>query len=113
MRKSKKDHALEAAAASLKGKRFDLTEFERDACASKLGQLQAARESLLLSVRKQVLERAGAPPGLVEVAAVTFHMNAGVPVAIEITDPLPDAPKSKPARAPKLKSLKGAKPAQE
>lgn len=109
MRKPKKDPALEAAAESLKGKKFDLTEFEREACASKLAQLQAAREALLLSVRRQVLERAGAPPELVDVAAVTFHMNGGVPISIEITEPLPAPAKSKPARASKLQKI--AKPA--
>jgi len=122
VKKSKKDPTLEASAESLKGKRFELSQMEREYCAEKLQQCfnmeqqaRQGRERVFLITRKQVLERIGAHPKIVERAQTTLHTNDGVPVAIEVVDPMPSAPKPpkppKPPRAktpaPALKSLKG------
>lgn len=109
MKKAKKGSAVQSAAASLKGKKFDLTSFEREAAAAKIAEIERAKQGLILAVRRQVLERVGVPAKLVEVAQVKFFVEDGVPISLEIVNPNPKTKKEPEDSKPKV--LKGGKAA--
>lgn len=106
---AKKDPALEAAAASLNGKTFDLTEFEAKAAASQISQLRRTEQSFLLDLRHQVLQRIGVPAQLLAVAQVEMIARDGVPASVRIVEAFPRPPKQQMPPKGAMKMLSGGK----